>query len=179
MSKQVVKWWETFAATGMPGITAAEWQVAVSCTFAQRGPAHLFWAARCLFSLLRVVCVGVCRVGWLAGCKLAPSAVHSAVMLIRRETDCFAIPNYQQASNWVSNIAKQHHGVGCRKGRSWHPEQTKVRPESTMHTQNPVLRDSIRPRTRSSSLRHNGTHTPLQSESMRMVLCGRVGLDFC
>lgn len=25
MSKQVVKWWETFAATGMPGATAAEW----------------------------------------------------------------------------------------------------------------------------------------------------------
>ena len=25
LSKQVVKWWETFAATGMPGATVAEW----------------------------------------------------------------------------------------------------------------------------------------------------------
>lgn len=32
MSKQVVKWWETFAATGMPGITAAEWPPTGSAT---------------------------------------------------------------------------------------------------------------------------------------------------
>jgi len=32
LSKQVVKWWETFAATGMPGATVAEWPPAGSAT---------------------------------------------------------------------------------------------------------------------------------------------------